>query len=171
MIRRMTSVAVFIAGISLILGVPGVHADAMPEKTASMNERLTEILTEMEASYPYLNPLCHRNPATREKVPTILSHKQSGSTVTVNYEENGAKVVRADLIYKLSDSAWLRNPASLMPEDRVEAELPEGTTHYLINLVDENDYLVCYPQIVGPDWFDGFAKRELALDKALKPAK
>ncbi len=140
-------------------------ADAMPDKTAAMNRRLTEILTEMEASYPSLNPQCPRNPATRDQVPTVLGHEQTGNQVTVTYRENGASVVRADLIYKLSDSAWLRGPASLRPEHRVTAELPPGTTHYFINLVDENDYLVSYPQIVSEE--NPFVNRALALEKAL----
>ncbi len=140
-------------------------ADAMPDKTAAMNRRLTEILTEMEASYPSLNPQCPRNPATRNQVPTVLGHEQTGNRVTVTYRENGASVVRADLIYKLSDSAWLRGPASLHPEQRVTAELPPGTTHYFINLVDENDYLVSYPQIVSEE--NPFVNRDLALEKAL----
>ncbi len=140
-------------------------ADAMPDKTAAMNRRLTEILTEMEASYPSLNPQCPRNPATRDQVPTVLGHEQTGNQVTVTYRENGASVVRADLIYKLSDSAWVRGPASLHPEHRVAAELPPGTTHYFINLVDENDYLVSYPQIVSEE--NPFVNRDLALEKAL----
>jgi ribulose-5-phosphate 4-epimerase/fuculose-1-phosphate aldolase len=35
-------------------------ADAMPEKTAALNRKLTEVLTEMKASYPYNNPNCPR---------------------------------------------------------------------------------------------------------------
>jgi hypothetical protein len=28
--------------------------------------------------------------------------------------------------------------------------LPEGTTHYVFNLIDENNFLVSYPDMVKP---------------------
>jgi hypothetical protein len=85
----------------------------------------------------------------------------------VHYQENGAKVIRADLIYKLSGpGGWLRNPATLASESTVTTELPAGTTHYYINLIDENNYLVSYPQIVGPD--NPFLNGNLVLAKALR---
>ena len=40
-------------------------AAIMPEKTEAMNRRLTEMLTEMKASYPYYNPAC------RSSIPSL----------------------------------------------------------------------------------------------------
>ncbi|MBT3194168.1 MAG: sulfatase [Verrucomicrobia bacterium] len=142
-------------------------AAAMPEKTTAMAKRLEEILTEMKAGFPTLNPQCPRNLGEKLWVPTVLSHEQNSSTITVSYQENGAKVVRADLIYKLSGpGGWLRNPATLASGNTVTADLPADTTHYYINLIDENNYLVSYPQIVGPE--TPSPNSELIMEKAVR---
>jgi uncharacterized sulfatase len=125
-------------------------AEAMPEKTAAMNARLTEILTEMNASYPYNNPNCPRLPKGKQ-APTVLSHHRSGRAVEFIFRENGARVVRADLIYTDNGGdrfeEWFRAPAQRLPGDKISAVLPEGATHYIINLIDENNFLVSYPEI------------------------
>jgi len=125
-------------------------ATSMPEKTASMNVTLTEILTDMEASYPYYNPNCKRLPK-RVNVPSVLSNSRAGDTVVFAYKENRAKVIRANLIYTLNGGdfyeEWFREPATLLPSEKVSAQLPKGTSHYLINLIDENNFLVSYPKM------------------------
>jgi len=142
-------------------------AGAMPEKTVAMAQRLTEILTERNASYPFLNPQCPRNTGEKLWVPTVLSHERNGNTVVVTYKEKGATVVRADLIYKRSGpGGWLRTPATLSAGNQVTVKLPAGTTHYYINLIDQNNYLVSYPQVVGPD--NPTAKGISAIERALK---
>ena len=129
-------------------------ADSMPEKTREMNTRLTEILTGMKASYPYYNPHAHRAPATKTNVCTVLSGKQTGDTGEVDFRENGAKVVRADLIYTLNGGAryeeWFRAPARLEEGGKAVAWLPKGTTHYFLNLIDENNFLRSHPEILDP---------------------
>ena len=125
-------------------------AATMPEKTTAMNRRLTEMLTEMKASYPYYNPRNASLPR-QESVCRVRSHQKTGSAVEFAYTENGAKVVRADLIYTLNGGEkyeeWFRAPATLAGETTASAVLPEGTTHYYLNLVDENSFLVSYPEI------------------------
>ncbi|MHC4906018.1 MAG: sulfatase [Planctomycetota bacterium] len=125
--------------------------ESMPEKAAAMNQRLTDILTEMKASYPYYNPNFSGDLPGKEKVCGVLSHKQNAGTVEFKYKENGAKVVRADLIYTLNGGQryeeWFRKQAKLMPGMKVVAKLPKGTTHYFINLIDENNFLRSYPAI------------------------
>ncbi|MGB7325106.1 MAG: sulfatase-like hydrolase/transferase [Rubripirellula sp.] len=127
-------------------------AAAMPELAQSMNNRLTEILTEMKASYPFYNPDYAHELPNKEKVCKVLSHEQEGKTVEFAWEENGAKVVRADLIYTFNggkkSEEWFRQPATLLADKQGSAELPEGTTHYFINLIDENNFLVSYPEVV-----------------------
>ena len=127
-------------------------ADTMPEKARELNDRLTRVLTEMEASYPYYNPYAHRAPATKEKVCTVLTHNQTGETVEFTYRERGAKVVRANLIYTLNGGEryeeWFRVPARLEEGFKVAARLPQGTTHYFLNLIDENNFLRSYPEVV-----------------------
>ncbi len=128
-------------------------AVSMPEKAQQMNARLTEILTEMQASYPYYNPSFRNALPNKESVCKALKHEQKGTTVEVAYEEHGAKVTRANLLYTLNggkkSEEWFRIPASLLPGMKASAELPEGTTHYVINLIDENNFLVSHPDVPG----------------------
>ena len=104
----------------------------------------------MKASYPYFNPHCPRLPK-RIEVPAMLSNRLEDDKVTFTYRENGAKVVRANLIYTKNgghrDEEWFREPAILMDGNKVSAMLPKGTSHYFINLIDSNNFLVSYPEI------------------------
>ncbi len=124
--------------------------DTMPKRAAAMNQRLTDMLTDMKASYPYYNPHFSGALLHKDKVCTVLSHDQQGDTEVFTYEENGARVVRANLIYTLNGShryeEWFRAPAELISEGTVSVQLPKGTTHYFINLIDENRFLVSHPQ-------------------------
>jgi uncharacterized sulfatase len=122
----------------------------MPQKAEAMNRRLTDMLTEMKASLPYYNPAFGGALPHMQKVLSVLSHRQIGNTVEFTYQENGASVVRANLIYTLNGGAryeeWFRAPAELVSGMKVRAQLPRGTTHYFINLIDENRFLVSYPE-------------------------
>lgn len=128
-------------------------ASAMPDKTAQLNRELTKRLTEMKASYPSYNPDCDANLPGKDKVCTILASEKHGDAVGFTYRENGAKVVRADLLYTLNGGdryeEWFRKTATLSPDMKVSADLPKGTTHYLINLIDENNFLRSYPEVGG----------------------
>ncbi len=124
-------------------------AESMPEKAEELNQRLTELLTEMKASYPYYNPAVKQKIPHKEQVPTVASHHQKGDAVEFTYQENGARVLRANLIYTSNggdkDEEWFRQSAQMIPGQKVAARLPAGATHYFINLVDENNFLVSYP--------------------------
>ncbi|CAA6692748.1 Unannotated [Lentimonas sp. CC19] len=128
-------------------------AKAMPEKTQEMNRLLTGMLTEMDASLPGKNPNCAQALPNKDRVPVVLETKQQGAMVGVRYEEHGAKVIRADLIYTLNGAQkyeeWFRAPAELIGNGKVLVQLPEGTTHYFINLTDENGFLISYPEITS----------------------
>ena len=125
--------------------------DTQPRRARQMNERLTEILTEMKASYPYYNAAFRGAGPKSKKIPAVRSHQQRGRTATFTYRENGAKVVRANLIYSLNGNAryeeWFRTAAALNKGGTITALLPEGTTHYFITLIDENNFLVSYPEV------------------------
>lgn len=126
-------------------------AESMPEKTLEMSRRLNAILTEMKASYPYFNPDYKRPIPGKQNVCTIISHKRHGRNVEFTFKENGAKVVHADLIYTLNGGdryeEWFRSPAKVLSDSKVSAELPEATTHYVINLIDANQFLRSYPEM------------------------
>ncbi|MEP4077263.1 sulfatase [Haloferula sp.] len=126
---------------------------SMPEKAEAMNADLSKRLNEMKASYPYYNPHFKSSLPNKEKVPSVISSSRNGQVVEFKYKENGAKLVRAQLIYTLNggekvfDEEWFRIPATLKEGNKVSATLPEGTTHYVINLIDENNFLVSYPDV------------------------
>ena len=67
--------------------------------------------------------------------------------IVVSYRKNGADVTYADLIYTPNEGReWLLASGEISP-DEVIYKLPPGTTHYFINLVDENNFLTIYPPI------------------------
>ena len=80
-------------------------------------------------------------------------------------------MLRANLIYTLNGGdryeEWFRSPATLVPGMKVSAKLPAGTTHYFINLIDENNFLRSYPEVVDKDNMSKskvkYAKRALAV--------
>lgn len=124
---------------------------SMPEKAQAMNSELSARLTEMKASYPHYNPYFKGALPNKDKVPSVSSDTKTGQLVEFVYQENGAKVVRAQLMYTLNGGVfgeeWFRAPATLLPNEKISATLPEGTTHYVINLIDENNFLVSYPDV------------------------
>jgi len=128
-------------------------SESKPEMTHSMNTKLTAALTEMRASYPYFNPACANPLPNQDKVCTVEAHQRQGRQVSLSYQENGARVTNADLIYTLNGGEqyeeWFRTPATLAAKNTVTAELPAGTTHYYLNLIDENRFLLSYPEVVG----------------------
>lgn len=124
----------------------------MPEKAKQMNDILTKELTGMKASYPYYNPHYRAELPHKEKVCSVISHKKEGNKVSVEYKQNGAEVIRANLLYTLNgghhDEEWFRVPADLIKgQKKVTALLPKGTTHYVFNLIDENNFLRSYPEL------------------------
>lgn len=127
-------------------------ASAMPEKTEKMNKMLTSILSEMDASYPYFNPACGALIPNKENVPVVSGHSIKGQSIEFLFEEKGAKVARAYLIYTLNGGdpyeEWMRIPASLSSAGKVVADIPEGATHLYLNLIDENQFLRSYPEVV-----------------------
>jgi arylsulfatase A-like enzyme len=141
-------------------------AALMPEKTQEMNRKLTQILTEMKASYPSYNPNYQGDLPNKEKAPAVLSLKKQGQTVEFEFRQNGADVVHADLIYTLNGGQkyeeWFRAPAKILAGSKGVAELPAGTTHCYINLIDENNFLVSYPSVTSDP--KGFAKGAYSVE-------
>ena len=117
-----------------------------------LNRALTTSLEEMKASYPYYNPNYIRSLPGKEQVCEVLSVKQQGDTIGFTFKENGAKVVEAQLVYTLNggkkSEEWYLAPAEVRSGGRVTAEIPKGATHVVLNLIDENNFLVSYPEMV-----------------------
>ncbi len=74
--------------------------------------------------------------------------KETGSQL-LDLKNNGAHVTRANLLYTDNGGhryeEWYRTPATPKSDGTVTATLPKGTTHYLINLIDEHNFLVSFP--------------------------
>lgn len=142
-------------------------AAQMPEKTQAMNRLLTERLTEMKASYPSYNPTSRAPLPHKESVPVVTKVTQRGDTVRVQYQEQGAEVVQAQLIYTPNGGEryeeWFRAPIELQAEGLATVTLPAGTTHYVINLIDENNFLVSYPNLSKHKGSEEFAKYALKV--------
>ena len=142
----------------------------MPEKAAAMNERLTTMLTEMNASYPYYNPHGERAPGSKNKTPSIVSHTQRGDRVEFKLKDNGAKVVHANLIYSKNGGVKMKSGFAryTLNDGSVIAQLPRGTTHYYLNVIDENNFLRSYPEVLDPKQpskskLKNYAKRALRV--------
>jgi len=142
-------------------------AAEMPEKAAALDARLTEIFHEMQASLPYWNSDYKFTLPNKEKVPTVTGHKVDGQTVTATFQEHGARVVRADVIYATHGGEkaeeWFRASGKI-DKGVVKATLPLKATHAYINLVDENNFLVSHPKSVpAPDNGNNYAKNAIPL--------
>jgi len=127
-------------------------AASMPEKAQAMKRQLFAELSAMDASLPYLNPKTTLWLPNKEKVCTPIKAARDGNTVSVSFKENGAKVVKGYLMVTMNGGdqryeEWARKEAVLNGDGTLSAELPEGTTHYLFNLIDENNFLVSYPEL------------------------
>ena len=124
----------------------------------------------MNASYPYYNPQANRVGPEKKLVPVVKSHQQASNVVTFTFTENGAQVIRADLIYSLNGGEryeeWYRIKGGVRKKNEISFSLPKETTHYFLNLIDENNFLISYPQT--PDYAelsktkDKFAKYAIA---------
>ena len=144
--------------------------ESLPEKMQELDQRLTEMLTEMKACYPSYNPHYSGELPHKDTVPVVVSHEQHGRKVKVTYKEQGARVVNASLIYTKTGGTpraeWFRRPARLQSGRQVAVTLPPGTTHYFINLVDEHNFLVSYPDL--PETKERKKARINYADTALK---
>jgi hypothetical protein len=125
-------------------------ATEMPAKAKEMNLLLDQRLEKLNAGFPFLNPNAKGAIADKSKIPTVVNHGKDGKGVWLEYKNNGAKVVKAELIYTTNGGIlgeiWF--PIDMEHKgDKVCVKLPKGTTHYVFNLVDENNFLISYPEI------------------------
>jgi len=122
-----------------------------PERVQAMKAKLFTELDAMGASRPYLNPKARLWVPNKENVCTPLKAQRDGHTVSLSFKENGARVIKGYLM--VTDNGgekseeWFRKKAVVTADGTLSAELPEGTTHYLFTLIDENNFLVTYPEL------------------------
>ncbi|KGL62197.1 sulfatase [Polaribacter sp. Hel1_85] len=123
-------------------------ASAMPKKAKEMDRLLDKRLEKLNARYPFLNPTSKKSLPNKAKIPTVVKNGVDGKEVWLEYKNNGAKVVKAELIYTknggVKGEIWFPITMKLIG-NKVCVKLPKGTTHYVFNLVDENNFLISYP--------------------------
>ena len=144
----------------------------MPDKANLLNKLLSQGLSEMNASFPYYNPRAGRIGKEKKLIPSVTSHQIASNLVKFKFSENGAKVIRGDLIYTPNGGVkyeeWYRIKGGNQNGNEISFDIPEGATHYFLNLIDENNFLVSYPQT--PDYSelsktkDKFAKYALSAE-------
>ena len=123
-------------------------ASTMPKKAKEMDRLLDKRLEKLNARYPFLNPASKKSLPNKAKIPTVVKNGVDGKEVWLEYKNNGAKVVKAELIYTknggVKGEIWF--PITMkLTGNKVCVKLPKGTTHYVFNLVDENNFLISYP--------------------------
>ena len=83
----------------------------------------------MDASYPYYNPQASRVGPEKKLVPVVKSHQQTSNAVKFTFTENGAQVIRADLIYSLNGGEryeeWYRIKDGVRKNNEISFSLPK----------------------------------------------
>jgi len=125
-----------------------VYATDPDGVATTMTDELNTWLIEVDGGVARYNPNYNGNPAlpNQDQVPVLIDNGDNGGIAWVTYETDKTQVVEADLLYTLNGGdvweEWFKAPATIVSPGRVEATVPEGTTHYLINLIDEYNFLV-----------------------------
>ncbi|MDA0254613.1 MAG: sulfatase [Planctomycetota bacterium] len=119
-----------------------------PELRDRLDARLSALIEASGGRRPHGNPNARRPLPHRHEAPTILAHERTGRQLRIGYRRNGADLAAADIIYSPNGGReWLRLPAEIRDEATVTAELPPDATHYFINLIDTNNFLVIDPPV------------------------
>ena len=121
-------------------------SETLPAKTEALNTELSQAIKQMGGREPYFNPTAPGLPKSGQ-APHIIGHKQAGNMIVVSYLKNGADVTYADLIYTPNEGREWLLASGEVSSDEIVYKLPSGTTHYFINLIDENNFLTIYPPI------------------------
>ena len=144
---------------------------AKPELARKLDQKLSDELKAMKASFPYYNPQARTVGPEKNEVPQVLSHRFEKDTVRFAFEERGARVIRADLIYTRNGGdryeEWFRVVGPENPKKEIVFDRPEGSTHFFLNLIDENNFLVGYPEC--PDYAALNKTKEKFAKYALSP--
>ncbi len=127
-------------------------AESKPALLAEMLSDLNEVIEDMGAMPAYRNPNCLTKLSKQELVPKVVEHgAKTNGEVWLRYETNKAKITEAALLYTLNGGSrredWYRITADVSQNGKVIAKLPKGTTHYVFNIVDENNFLRSYPEV------------------------
>ena len=121
-------------------------SEDLPKKKAVLSAELSKLISEMGGREPHFNPQASEIPKSNQS-PRIIGHAQEDNRAVVSYENKGTDIRHADLIYTPNEGReWLRAHGEIGPTEAVFS-IPEGTTHYFFNLIDENNFLTVYPSL------------------------
>ena len=119
-----------------------------PQLCEALDARLTELIKSAGGRFPYGNPRSPMPLPGKEQAPEIVAHQRQGREVRVTFRTKGVGLEHADIIYSPNNGReWLRMPAEIIGEQTVAATLPPEASHYFINLVDANNFLVIDPVV------------------------
>jgi hypothetical protein len=125
-------------------------ATKFPDKASEMKNELLRRLKEMNASFPFKNPSYKGKLFGKDLVCKGVRNGLVGSRVWAEYESSGAQVIDGYLLYTLNggqkSEEWYILKAKIK-NGRLESNLPENSTHYIFNFVDENNFLISYPDV------------------------
>ena len=143
--------------------------EAYTNVTAELAADLHGWLDDVGANVPYYNPdYPANNLPGQSEVPAVTANGRAGDVVWIEFETNKSEVVRVDLLYTYAgfsvNQTWLRKVGTITEPGRAEVSVPTGTTHYVFNLVDENNFMVSYPSVGTGN--DGIPDSALALSFA-----
>jgi len=148
-------------------------SEQYPELTAQLVKEHQAMLDDVGGLPAYYNPNSSKDVPHKSEVPAVLKHGNTGNGVVwVEFEADKAAVLEATLYYTLNGGSrredWYPVPARVVGKGRVEATVPEGTTHYVFQLVDENNFLISYPEVGFR--LDVAVQSVLALPYSLQPS-
>ena len=118
-------------------------AKKMPGKVEAMVKNYI-VGNAMNASYPFKNPRYKGSLEGKDLVCKGISTGKNGNRVWAEYESGGAEVVKGFLVILnggQKSEEWYIKKASLQGS-RVESELPDNSTHYVFNFIDENNFFL-----------------------------
>jgi len=119
-----------------------------PQLLKKLDDRLSDLIASSGGRLPYGNPRSGRPLPHQQQAPTVLDQQRIGRSVQISYQRNGADLAFADIIYSPNNGReWLRLQAAIKDGATVTAELPAEATHYFINLIDANNFLVIDPPV------------------------
>ena len=120
-------------------------------RASLMNQQLTSVLEQMRASYPYFNPAFRGAGDAARHTPKVQAVSVQDGLLRVTIRDRGNAVVSANLITTKNGGdryeEWNRHEMQVLNGSTVTGQIPPGTTHYVINLIDSENFLVSYPEL------------------------
>ncbi|NDV62062.1 sulfatase [Puniceicoccales bacterium CK1056] len=113
----------------------------------TLSTELETWLSDVNASVPHYNPNYTGTLTNKGNVPQVLASGDSNSVAWVTFETDKAEVVKIELIYTLDgghdEEEWFDlDVPFIFADGTASIPVPAGTTHYVFNLIDENNFLV-----------------------------